>query len=237
MKDFLIVVKMFFKNIVKYAGGIPVLVLSYFLYSLLMNVFNGFALSLGSSLMTGFIRWFLLLAMMAHFAGLMTELFRKGKLTMEDLSIFNSYYIGPLSRLFFVFYLVEMLANMFIFRLGFTSEAYLVILIIWETVKAPALEAVYISNIEVQDYFYKLIVIWKENILTCLTYLAICFYVYLTVGRQYSLISMIPGSQALPYILVHAVIMTIFMYTKGILYKILTETSPQSRAYREGQER
>ena len=234
MKDFLIVAKMFFKNIVKYAGGIPVLVLAYFLYSLLINVFNGFAVSMGTSLMTGFLRWFLLLAIMAHFSGLMSQLFRRGKLTMEDLTIFNSYYIGPLSRIFFVFYLVEMLANMFIFRLDFTPEAFMAILIIWEAVKAPAIEAVYISNTEVQDYFYKMIDLWKENFLVCLVYLVICISVYLKIGRQYSLISMIPGSGALPYILVHSIIMTIFLYTKGILYKILAETSPRTREYREG---
>lgn len=224
---------MFFRDIVKYAKGLPVLILSFFLYGLLRSAFNGLALKMGASILVGFARWFLLIAIMTHFAGLMNRLFKNKSLSMEDLSFFDNYLMGYISRLFFIFYLIEFVGDMLIPSFKLSYELYLVIVLIWGTIKAPGLEASYISSIGPEEYFRHILKIWKENPVTCAIYTAICVLIYINIAWNIALYSNVPGIESIPYILLNSLITAIFFFTKGILYKILVETSPRSRAYKE----
>lgn len=232
MKDFQLVYRRLFKDIKDSIRGLPVLILAFILYLTVTSLVNTIFAQMGNSILSGFIRWFIQLAILTHLAGLMTRLLRRGSLSQEDLIEYDHGYLAPLSQVYFVFYLVEMAATS-LGRPLMASTGYLVLFLVWSVFTSPAYEAVYQSGETMNTIFPSLLNFWKENILLILPYALVAILIYRGLGMAWTIMASIPGTGSFPYILGLAILKAIYFYTKGLLYRILSETSKRSRAYHE----
>lgn len=232
MKDFALVYQRLFKEIKDHIKGLPVLVLAFILYLTLTNLMNNLFTQMGNSILSGFIRWFIQLAILTHLAGLLTRLFRRGSLSMEDLAEYDQGYLAPLSQVYFVFYLVEMLAAS-LGRPILASTVYLILFLVWSVFISPAYEEVYQSGETMNTIFPSLLHFWKENILILIPYVLVAILIYRGLGMGWSIMASIPGTESFIFIVGYALLKAVFYYTKGLLFMILSRTSKRSRAYHE----
>lgn len=232
MEDIQTVYRSFFRDLKRYAKGLPILLLALLAYEVLLGLLDRAFVPFGpmggtSGYLLGFLRWGVRLACLSHFAGLMNQLFTRERLRMEDLKDYDPRYFAPLSQVFFLIYLVDLFSTRLLFNLGFLG---LVLTALWEIYTAPAYEAVYLGHEPGGRVLPALVDFWKNNGLTLLPYVLLVAFAQLYLGR---LLMLIPGYfSSFPFFILRKTLaMLLLYYSKAILFRILYFSTPRSRAF------
>ncbi len=239
MEDLQYVYQNFFTKLKSYISSLPVLIVAFLAYFGIMMIFNRLTFSLpsGVNIFMGFIRWFLRLAIMSHLASLLQTMVIRGQLRFQDLLNFDNRFVGRLSQVFFIFYLIEL----FVSRsgiLGGVGPLAPWILLIWAIFTAPAFEAVHLGNENMSTIFQSLIEYWTTNILALLPYLAVSILIYLFVWQRLLVWAMVATNSFILaqvlYAILGSVLMALFMLTRDILFRETYFSNPRSRKYKGG---
>lgn len=195
---------------------LPILLTAGIGYALL-EIVTGFIVSRmfflpGGRIISGLLRWFIQLAILSHFAALFLRLKQRGSLLWEDLLRFDLSFVGPLSRVFFVFYLIEMLLSRFP-----VSPSGLILLALWSLFILPAYEMIYLGNVRDMAVFSELFEYWKVNGLALALFFIPYYYLFTFAG--------VPGLIFLQ---------GLFYWIRGFLFEETYFSNPRSRAFRRG---
>lgn len=236
MEDFKRVYGLLWLRITRLWASLPVLFLAFLLYGIVTNLLTSLTTQLRGGMAIGFLRWALELAILTHLAGLMNQILRKERLSMEDLIRFDGVYFAPLSQVYFVIFLVEWVYGLFLQRL-MPASLHICLLMAWSLVCAPVFELVYQGQVRMDQFFDRFLQFWKENGIVLLPYSLLCLLIYYWIGRSSALLALIlPGPAAWSYLLLTAFLSTLYYFTKGLLFNLLWTSSKRSRAYREKSE-
>lgn len=219
----------FLFDIKKTARFLPVLILAGLGYGGIKWIFERFffSLRLGSGgFLVGFLRWFLIIALLTHFATVMSRLFSHEKLTVQDLLRFDVGHYPPLAEALFLVYIVEWMITRFGIGIG---GGWL--LILWQIFTAPAFEAVYIGHEASARLLPSLVEFWKTNWLP-----ALIFSFVALIGYQGVLPMLVQRTNLLAEYLIFNVCMAIFLYAKALLFRILYFSNPRLRAFHRGRQ-
>ena len=232
MKDFSIVSKEFFRDFKKYGRGLPVLFVSIFLYLAILSLYNNLTRILGSNLFFGFVRWLIYLSILTHFASLMRLLFSMEKLDFSDLTTYDSSLLGPLSQVFFFFWMIDLVLGVFPYSLRLTS-LYLFFYSIWETYRSPAYEAVYIGENTIAQVFTTINQLWKDSPLAMAVFFLLTLAIQKFFGESIAVRAQYFEIGSLGYLFLRALLLTLYFYAKGIFCRILLTSNKRGRAFRE----
>ncbi|MDY3986845.1 MAG: hypothetical protein SPH80_05900 [Peptoniphilaceae bacterium] len=214
----------------KTALGIPVLLSAGAVYGILQLLFYPLlgVIAVGAgSILVSLMRWILQLAFFSFFAGLMLHLLRYHSLRLDQLKRWDTSYIGPLSQIFFLLWIVEVLFGL----LPLPSEMKALILLIWHVFTAPAFEAVYFGNVYPQNIFSFLTGFWSDNYLAILPFaVAVILVSQFRFTGSFLLRFLGPGAGA-NYIIL-GIAEAFYLYLKGVLFSILFNSTPRSREFR-----
>lgn len=239
MDDLRYVYQNFFKKLKTTISALPVVIVAFLAYFAIMIVFNQVTsyLPRNTAIFMGFIRWFLRLAIMSHLASLMQSLYVRRKLRFNDLFNFDNRYVGRLSQVFFMFYLIELLLS----RGGILDAVGAFapwLLLIWETFTAPAFEAVHIGDDNMSTIFPSLVEYWTTNIIALLPFLVLSLGLYLLIWERLLVWSFVTTNSfilgTIIYAILGSILMALFMLSRDILFRETYFSNPRSRKYKGG---
>lgn len=215
---------------------IPLLALAYVVYQLILFAVSMIGANLGAGIgfLWGFVNYLVNIAIMAHFLSLLYNVIRYNRLTPQDLINRQFTRLMPsLLQAFFFLYIIELLFSLFLSPI-LPSISSFFILLVWEALKTPVQESVYLGNQYGTGALRATFEFWKSNWAQwSLIILAAAVYQILIqpfVGRL-TLLSI----WLLPVVwLVSGVLISVWMVWRGELFDVLDSSSMRSREFRRG---
>lgn len=213
------------KNLIK---AFPTLLLAALAYVLLSRILAPVTAAAGF-LAGGFLAWLVKMAIMTHFATVMTELFARENLKPKDLTRIDGSFFPPLTQAFFLLFVIEFFASRVLSPI-LPAQSLLLIGLLWKVFTAPLFEVVYLAHEPSARIFSSMLEFWRDNWQPLLLYSLVCSGVALLLYPMLFSVSFITlngfGSIAL-----QALFFAAYGLTKGILFRILYFSTPRSRAY------